>query len=84
MSEGQGHILVVDDNRMNRIKLATSLEQQGHAVAWPKMASRRWRCWRERYRYDACCSTSSCPGWTASRCWSESRATPTCAISRSS
>jgi signal transduction histidine kinase len=33
MSEGQGHILVVDDNRMNRIKLARSLEQQGHVVA---------------------------------------------------
>ena len=33
MSEGQGHILVVDDNRMNRIKLARSLEQQGHMVA---------------------------------------------------
>jgi signal transduction histidine kinase len=32
MSEGQGHILVVDDNRMNRIKLARSLEQQGHVV----------------------------------------------------
>src|SRR3712207_8359101 len=25
--------LVVDDNRMNRIKLARSLEQQGHTVA---------------------------------------------------
>jgi signal transduction histidine kinase len=30
--EGQGHILVVDDNRMNRVKLAISLEQQGHTV----------------------------------------------------
>jgi len=28
-----GHILVVDDNRMNRIKLARGLEQQGHTVA---------------------------------------------------
>jgi signal transduction histidine kinase len=33
MAEEQGQILVVDDNRMNRIKLARSLEQQGHAVA---------------------------------------------------
>lgn len=32
MAEG-GHILVVDDNRMNRIKLARGLEQQGHTVA---------------------------------------------------
>ncbi len=29
----QGHILVVDDNRLNRMKLAHSLEQQGHTVA---------------------------------------------------
>ncbi len=28
-----GHILVVDDNRMNRIKLSAGLEQQGHTVA---------------------------------------------------
>jgi signal transduction histidine kinase len=32
MAEEQGHILVVDDNRMNRIKLSRSLEQQGHQV----------------------------------------------------
>lgn len=28
-----GYILVVDDNRMNRIKLSAGLEQQGHSVA---------------------------------------------------
>jgi signal transduction histidine kinase len=28
-----GHILVVDDNRMNRLKLSRGLEQQGHTVA---------------------------------------------------
>jgi len=28
----QGNILVVDDNRMNRIKLSRSVEQQGHSV----------------------------------------------------
>jgi len=32
MTEAQGQILVVDDNRMNRIKLSRSLEVQGHAV----------------------------------------------------
>jgi signal transduction histidine kinase len=32
MIDEQGHILVVDDNRMNRIKLSRSLEQQGHTV----------------------------------------------------
>jgi signal transduction histidine kinase len=32
-TEQPGHILVVDDNRVNRITLARSLEQQGHTVA---------------------------------------------------
>jgi signal transduction histidine kinase len=32
MAETHGRILVVDDNRMNRIKLSRSLEQQGHTV----------------------------------------------------
>jgi signal transduction histidine kinase len=32
MAKTQGHILVVDDNRMNRIKLSRSLEIQGHRV----------------------------------------------------
>jgi len=33
MTEETGHILVVDDNRMNRTKLSISLEQQGHRVS---------------------------------------------------
>ncbi len=33
MAEKQGHILVVDDNRMNRIKLSRSLELKGHDVS---------------------------------------------------
>ncbi len=32
MTEKQGHILVVDDNRVNRLKLSMSLEQQGYSV----------------------------------------------------
>jgi signal transduction histidine kinase len=32
MTGEQGKILVVDDNRLNRMKLALSLEQQGHTV----------------------------------------------------
>ena len=32
MAENMGKILVVDDNRMNRLKLSLSLEQQGHTV----------------------------------------------------
>jgi adenylate cyclase len=32
MAEDRGHILVVDDNRMNRLKLSLGLEQQGHTV----------------------------------------------------
>ena len=30
MADEAGHVLVVDDNRMNRLKLSISLEQQGH------------------------------------------------------
>ena len=33
MADEHGHILVVDDNRLNRIKLSRGLEQQGHTVA---------------------------------------------------
>lgn len=33
MSEDNGYILVADDNRMNRMKLSHSLEQQGYRVA---------------------------------------------------
>ncbi len=32
MEEGKGHILVVDDNKMNRLKLSRSLEVQGFTV----------------------------------------------------
>jgi class 3 adenylate cyclase len=32
-AEKHGHILVVDDNRLNRLKLSRGLEQQGHTVA---------------------------------------------------
>ena len=32
MNEEHGSILVVDDNRINRLKLTRSLEQQGHNV----------------------------------------------------
>jgi CheY-like chemotaxis protein len=33
MLNTQGHILVVDDNRLNRMKLAHSLQQEGHSSA---------------------------------------------------
>jgi two-component system cell cycle response regulator len=33
MKQQAGYILVVDDNRMNRLKLSRGLEQQGHTVA---------------------------------------------------
>ena len=32
MAEEHGQILVIDDNRMNRLKLSLNLEQQGHRV----------------------------------------------------
>jgi len=33
MQNAKGHILVVDDNRLNRLKLAHSLQQEGHSFA---------------------------------------------------
>ena len=33
MTQGKGHILVVDDNRINRLKLSMTLQQQGHEVS---------------------------------------------------
>jgi sigma-B regulation protein RsbU (phosphoserine phosphatase) len=33
MEQQPGHILVVDDNRLNRLQLSRSLEKQGHRVA---------------------------------------------------
>jgi adenylate cyclase len=33
MTDKHGHILVVDDNRVNRLKLSRGLEQQGYTVA---------------------------------------------------
>jgi CheY-like chemotaxis protein len=33
MAGETGYILAVDDNRMNRLKLKISLEQQGHTVS---------------------------------------------------
>lgn len=33
MADERGSILVVDDNRVNRLKLASALQQQGHSVA---------------------------------------------------
>jgi signal transduction histidine kinase len=33
MADEAGHVLVVDDNRVNRLKLSISLEQQGHTVS---------------------------------------------------
>jgi signal transduction histidine kinase len=40
LSEQHGHILVVDDNRVNRLTLARNLEQQGHTVA---LAENGWQ-----------------------------------------
>lgn len=33
MADARGHLLVVDDSRMNRVKLVRHLEQEGHTVA---------------------------------------------------
>jgi signal transduction histidine kinase len=48
MAEEQGQILVVDDNRMNRIKLSRSLEQQGHTVGLAEDGSRALEALKEQ------------------------------------
>src|SRR3712207_2236073 len=48
MAHESGHILVVDDNRMNRIKLSRSLEQQGHSVEVAENGRRALEMLRER------------------------------------
>jgi adenylate cyclase len=36
MTNEQGHILVVDDQKLNRLKLSLALQKQGHTVALAK------------------------------------------------
>ena len=44
MAEPGARLLVVDDNKVNRLLLARSLELQGHASRWPRTAASRSRC----------------------------------------
>ena len=78
-----GRLLVVDDNKVNRLLLGRGLEQQGHRVAFAENGRQALEMLHQS-PLTWCCSTSRCPRWTATRCWSSSRATCTCATSRSS
>ena len=62
-----GTILVVDDNRVNRLLLGRGLEQRATPSSSPRTAARRSSCSRQR-RSTWCCSTSRCPSSTATRC----------------
>lgn len=48
MADDVGHILVVDDNRMNRMTLQRSLEQQGHRVTTAEDGQQALEMLRER------------------------------------
>lgn len=48
MADEHGSILVVDDNRMNRMKLSISLEQQGHAVELAEDGSQAMELLKQR------------------------------------
>ena len=52
-----GHVLVVDDNRINRLKLSRALTQRGHTVSEAEMAAWRWKCCAPSSSI-WCCSTS--------------------------
>jgi CheY-like chemotaxis protein len=51
-----GTVLVADDNRMNRLLLGRSLEQQGHTVVFAEHGREALDLLRER-RFDVFCST---------------------------
>ena len=64
---GAARLLVVDDNKVNRLLLARSLELQGHSIA----SAENGRVALEMLRGEPstwCCSTWRCRKWTASRC----------------
>ena len=63
-------LLVVDDNKVNRLLLTRSLELQGHSVASARERPRGARDAARASASTSCCSTWKCPRWTASRCWS--------------
>jgi CheY-like chemotaxis protein len=55
-----GNLLVVDDNKVNRILLARGLEQEGHTVETPRTADRLSRC-SSAAAMTSSCSISKCP-----------------------
>ena len=83
MSEEQGHILVVDDNRMNRVKLARSLEQQGHAVASAEDGEQALEM-LAAHRYDAVLLDIVMPGLDGFQVLERIKNDSACGISRSS
>ena len=64
-----GRVLVVDDDRVNRMLLTRSLEREGHRVRCAENGAEAWSC-STTTRAASSGSTSSCPGSTASRYWS--------------
>ncbi len=65
---GGARLLVVDDNKVNRLLLARNLELHGPSVSPPpRTAVSRSKCC-DASRSTLSCSTSRCRKWTASRC----------------
>jgi len=67
MASPGGAVLVVDDDRMNRLVLARSLEQDGYTTASAENGERALEMLQPSPT-TWCSSTCSCRGWTASRC----------------
>ena len=70
-----GKILIADDNRVNRLLLGRGLEQRGTRSASRNTGERRSSMLR-RTTSTWCCSTSSCPSWTATGSWRELQRDP--------
>ena len=64
-----GRLLVVDDNRVNRLLLGRALEQLGHTVDVRRERARGAGGAAEDVPSISSSWTSRCPRWTAIRCW---------------
>ena len=64
-----GRVLVVDDDRVNRMLLTRSLEREGHRVRCAENGAEALELLHDD-RATSSCSTLSCPSSTASRYWS--------------
>ncbi len=69
----KARVLIVDDDTALAEMLGIVLRGEGFEPCSARTATRRWACSASTSR-TSCCSTSCCPGWTASTCAAQIRA----------